>query len=200
MLGDKYSETKLLSYFIRAAKGLTKVERAGNGTTNFTTTNPQVFAQALRNVDTNSHFYVVKNANTTLTSYLAFKLTMSTSVGNITVPRYAPHIALDGRQAKILVADFDAGSQKIIYSTSEILAVSVQDEKPIIVVWVPTGMYIHDLGCLANGPARGLDTMLTSVDRRTWRVLPQGGETGQDRSMQWMRKGQVPPSKRRLDC
>lgn len=116
------------------------VERAGNETTNFTTNNPQVFAQALRNVDTGSYFYVVKNSNTTLTSYLSFKLTMSTSVGNITVPRYAPHIVLNGRQAKILVSDFNAGSQNIIYSTSEILAVSIQEKKPIIAIWVPTGM------------------------------------------------------------
>lgn len=54
LLTDKYSETKLLSYFVRAAKDLTMVEKAGNGTTNFTG-NPGVFAQALRNVDTSSH-------------------------------------------------------------------------------------------------------------------------------------------------
>lgn len=51
MVGDKYSETKLLSYFLRAAHDLTKLEKAGNGTTNFTG-NANVFAQALQNVDT----------------------------------------------------------------------------------------------------------------------------------------------------
>ncbi|TKA82558.1 hypothetical protein B0A55_01201 [Friedmanniomyces simplex] len=138
LLTDKYSETKLLSYFVRAAKDLTKVERAGNGTTNFTS-NPAVFAQALRNVDTGSHFYVTKHTNTTLTSYLTFKLNMTTSLGQLQVPQYAPNIVLNGRQAKILVADFAAGAEKLIYSTAEVLTVSVQDNKPIIVFWIPTG-------------------------------------------------------------
>ena len=94
MLTDKYSETKLLSYFVRAAKDLTKIEKAGNGTTNFTN-NPSVFAQALRNVDTGSHFYVTKHKNTTLTSNLTFKLNVTTSLGPMQVPQYAPEIAID---------------------------------------------------------------------------------------------------------
>ncbi|KAI7240550.1 glycoside hydrolase family 35 protein [Hortaea werneckii] len=138
MLTDKYSETKLLSYFVRAAKDLTKTEKAGNGTTNFTN-NPSAFAQALRNVDTGSHFYVTKHENTTLTSNLTFKLNVTTSLGQMQVPQYAPEIAIDGRQAKILVADFAAGDETLIYSTAEVLTFSVQNGKPIIVFWVPTG-------------------------------------------------------------
>ncbi|KAK0354835.1 hypothetical protein LTR59_008989 [Friedmanniomyces endolithicus] len=138
LLTDKYSETKLLSYFVRAAKDLAKVERAGNGTI-ILTGNPDVFAQALRNVDTGSHFYVAKHTNTTLVSYLTFKLNMTTSLGQLQVPQYAPNIVLNGRQAKILVADFAAGAERLVYSTAEILTVSIQDNKPIIVFWVPTG-------------------------------------------------------------
>ncbi|KAK3650132.1 hypothetical protein LTR56_006407 [Elasticomyces elasticus] len=138
LLTDKYSETKLLSYFVRAAKDLTKVEKAGNGTTNFTG-NPLVFAQALVNVDSGARFYVSKHTNTTLTSYLTFKLNMTTSVGQLQVPQYAPKIVINGRQAKILVSDFAAGSEKLIYSTAEILTVSIQNDKPIVVFWVPTG-------------------------------------------------------------
>ncbi|KAK1047679.1 hypothetical protein LTR33_014945 [Friedmanniomyces endolithicus] len=138
LLTDKYSETKLLSYFVRAAKDLAKVERAGNGTT-ILTGNPDVFAQALRNVDTGSHFYVAKHTNTTLVSYLTFKLNMTTSLGQLQVPQYAPNIVLNGRQAKILVADFAAGAERLVYSTAEILTVSIQENKPIIVFWVPTG-------------------------------------------------------------
>lgn len=60
-------------------------------------------------------------------------------MGDLTIPQYAPHIAIDGRQAKVLVADFNAGPQKIVYSTAEVLAVSVQDGKPLVALWVPTG-------------------------------------------------------------
>jgi hypothetical protein len=137
-IGDKYSETKLFGFFLRAAKDLTKIEKGGNGTTNYTG-NPSVFAQELYNVDNHARFYVAKHTNTTLTSLETFKLHVKTSVGDLTIPQYAPHIALDGRQAKTLVTDFNAGPQKIIYSTAEVLAVSVQDKRPLIALWVPTG-------------------------------------------------------------
>lgn len=137
-IGDKYSETKLFGFFLRAAKDLTRIEKGGNGTTNYTG-NPSVFAQELYNVDNNARFYVAKHTNTTLTSLETFKLRVNTSVGALTIPQYAPHIAIDGRQAKVLVADFNAGPQKFIYSTAEVLAVSVQDGRPLVTLWVPTG-------------------------------------------------------------
>lgn len=137
MTGDKYSETKLLSYFLRAAKELEKVERAGNGT-NFTT-NAAIFTQALQNVDTGARFYVTHHANSTSTDSDYFKLNVSTSLGTFVVPQYATNIRLNGRESKILVSDFAAGDRKIVYATAEVLAVSTLTGKPIIVFWVPTG-------------------------------------------------------------
>ncbi|GAB7346927.1 hypothetical protein MBLNU459_g1992t3 [Dothideomycetes sp. NU459] len=137
LIGDKYSETKLLSYFIRAAKDLTQVERGANGTN--LTTNPAVFTQILRNVKSNAGFYVTVHANSTLQTSVSFKSNMTTSVGTLMVPQYAQNTQLNGRESKILVSDFVAGSQNIIYSTVEILAVSIINNKPVIVFWVPTG-------------------------------------------------------------
>ncbi|KAK5108541.1 hypothetical protein LTR62_008197 [Meristemomyces frigidus] len=137
MLTDKYSETKLLSYFVRTAKDLTMVERAGNGTTNFTS-NPNIFVQALRNVETNARFYVAKHANTTLTSYETFKLNVITSVGQLQVPQYANEITINGRAAKILVTEFPFGDHTLIYSTVEVLIVSLQSTA-IIAFWLPPG-------------------------------------------------------------
>lgn len=137
LIGDKYSETKLLSYFVRAAKDLTLIERGSNGTN--LTTNSAVFTQTLYNVENGARFYQTVHANSTSQTYSSFKLHMITSVGNITVPQYAPDVVLNGRQSKILISDFNAGSQKIIYSTAEILTVSIIEEKPVIVLWVPTG-------------------------------------------------------------
>ncbi|GAB7366896.1 hypothetical protein MBLNU230_g1257t1 [Neophaeotheca triangularis] len=148
MLWDKYSEMKLLGYFMRAAKGLTRIELVDNGTTDYRTNNEVIFAQGLRNIDDESRFYVVKHENTTMTSREEFKLTMRTSVGEIEAPQYAPDIVIDGRQAKILVTDFAAGDQHIIYSTSEILAVSAHPST-IMAFWVPTGesgeFYLKDV-------------------------------------------------------
>jgi len=137
MIGDKYSETKLLGYFVRAAKDFALVERGTNGTN--LTTNPAVFSQVLYNVENGAKFYVTTHANTTLQTQVSFKHNMITSVGDLVVPQYAPETVLNGRQSKILVSDFNAGRQKIIYSTAEVLAVSVINQKPVIALWVPTG-------------------------------------------------------------
>lgn len=171
IISDKYMETKLLGLFLRAAKDLEKIEKVGNGTTNYTG-NAAVFAQELVSVDNNARFYVVKHANTTLTSYEGFSLNVNTSIGAITVPKYAPNVAIDGRQAKILVSDFHAGEQNVIYSTAEVLAVSVVDDKPIIAFWVPTGeageIYLEGVsqGTVASA-LRGSDVQLRQEDHGT---------------------------------
>lgn len=79
------------------------------------------------------------HTNTTLETRETFTLNITTSIGPLTVPQYGPDAVINGREAKILVADFMAGEQRIIYSTAEVMAVSVQDEKPVVVFWVPTG-------------------------------------------------------------
>jgi hypothetical protein len=137
LIGDKYSEVKLLGYFIRSAKDLPLVERGANGTN--LTTNSNVFTQILYNVENHAQFYVVRHSNTTLQTSLSFKQNMTTSLGNFQVPQHAADVRINGRDSKILVSDYNAGNQKIIYSTAEILAVSIQKGKPIIVFWVPTG-------------------------------------------------------------
>ena len=164
VIGDKYMETKLLGLFFRAAKDLEKIEKVGNGTTNYTG-NAAVFAQELVNVDNGARFYVVKHTNTTLTSYEEFSLNVNTSIGAMTVPKYAPKPVIDGRQAKVLVSDFNAGDAKVIYSTTEVLAVSIVDENPIIAFWAPTSeageIYLADVqgGKIASAP-EGSDVKL----------------------------------------
>ncbi|KAL1311871.1 hypothetical protein AAFC00_001943 [Neodothiora populina] len=181
LLGDKYSETKLMSYFIRAAKDLNMVERGANGTN--LTTNADVFTQVLYNVEKDTRFYQTVHANSTLQTVVSFKQKMTTSVGPLLVPQYAPDIVLNGRQSKILVSDFAAGSQNIIYSTAEVLTVSIIDFKTVIVLWVPTGesgeFYLEGInhgsvteckGCSNTGfyPAdKGIITKFTQAEGMT---------------------------------
>lgn len=121
-----------------AKGGLLQVDRAGNGTANITG-NANVFAQILKNPVTGAGFYVVKHANTTLQTTETFSLNLNTSIGPLTVPQYGQKSIINGRQAKVLVSDFDAAGQRIIYSTAEILAASVVDQNSVIVLWLPSG-------------------------------------------------------------
>lgn len=81
--------------------------------------------------------------------FWTFKLRVNTSLGELEVPQYAPHIAIDGRQAKVLVTDLNAGGQQVVYSTAEVLTVSVLDKKPVVAFWLPAGehgeVYLQDV-------------------------------------------------------
>jgi hypothetical protein len=117
------------------ARDLTKVDLVNNSTEYSST--PLIYTSELRNPDTNAAFYVTIHTSSPSTDLTAFKLTVSTSEGNFTIPKYASDIVLNGRQSKVIVTDFPVGKERLIYSTAEVLTVSVQDQKPIVFLWLP---------------------------------------------------------------
>ncbi|XHG07467.1 hypothetical protein AWENTII_010610 [Aspergillus wentii] len=136
-IGAKYYETKLLALFTRCARDLTMTELIGNGTQY--TDNIAVEAYELRNPQTNAGFYVTIHSNSSSGTNEAFQLQVNTSVGGLTVPSHGGTIRLNGHQSKIIVTDFTFGSKTLLYSTAEVLTYAVLDDKPTLVLWVPTG-------------------------------------------------------------
>jgi hypothetical protein len=107
-----------------------------NNSTNSTAyaSTPLISTSELRNPDTNGAFYITVHAYSPSTAVTTFKLDVSTSEGNLTIPQYGSDIVLNGRESKIVVTDFPVGDEKLVYSTAE-----VQDEKPIVFLWLPAG-------------------------------------------------------------
>ncbi|KAH7333386.1 glycoside hydrolase family 35 protein [Rhexocercosporidium sp. MPI-PUGE-AT-0058] len=135
VIGDKYHETKLFAQFLRVARDLAKVDLISNGTS--FTSDPAIFTSELRNPDTNAGYYVTIHSSSPSKELTGFRLNVSTSLGNFTIPQYATNVVLNGRESKIIVTDFTLGKQRLVYSTAEILTVSTQDEKPILFLWLP---------------------------------------------------------------
>lgn len=129
---SKYYETKNLALFTRVADDLTVTDRLGKSTSY--TTNAAVEASELRNPLTNAAFYVTIHAKSSSGTLESFKLHVSTSVGNITIPQHAGSIVLNGHQSKILVTDFAVGKHVLTYSTAEVLTYSIVDGKPVVVL------------------------------------------------------------------
>ncbi|RAL05492.1 glycoside hydrolase family 35 protein [Aspergillus ibericus CBS 121593] len=136
-IASKYYETKLLSLFTRSARDLTVTDLVGNGTQY--TNNTAVSAYELRNPTTNAGFYVTLHKDSTVGTNVAFSLRVNTSVGALTIPRLGGTIRLNGHQSKIIVTDYTFGSETLLYSTAEVLTHAVIDDKPTLVLWVPTG-------------------------------------------------------------
>ena len=135
-IDSKFYETKNLALFTRVAEDLTVTDRIGNSTSY--TTNSAVKASELRNPETNSAFYVTIHDYSPSGSREEFKLRVSTSAGNLTIPQTGS-IVLNGHQSKIIVTDFAIGNNTLTYSTAEVLTYSVVDGKPVVVLWTGTG-------------------------------------------------------------
>jgi hypothetical protein len=136
-IDSKFYETKNLALFTRVADDLTVTDRLGNNTGY--TTNSAVEASELRNPETKAAFYATIHTESSSGTVETFKLHVSTSVGNLTIPQHAGSIVLNGHQSKILVTDFTIGSNTLTYSTAEVLTYAIIDAKPVVVLWAGKG-------------------------------------------------------------
>lgn len=136
-IDTKYYETKNLALFTRVAEDLTVTDRLGNSSAY--TTNSAVEASELRNPTTNAAFYVTIHSYSPSGTDESFKLHVSTSIGNFTIPRRAGSIELKGHQSKILVTDFAIGDETLTYSTAEVLTYALIDGKPVVVLSTGVG-------------------------------------------------------------
>ncbi|KAF2727081.1 hypothetical protein EJ04DRAFT_582284 [Polyplosphaeria fusca] len=136
-IGSKFYETKNLALFTRVAEDLIMTDRLGNSTGY--TTNQNVVASELRNPDTNGAFYVTSHSYSPSGTKESFKLHVSTSIGNLTIPQSNGSILLNGHQSKIVVTDFRFGDGILTYSTAEVLTYAIVDGSPILALWAGTG-------------------------------------------------------------
>lgn len=137
VIWDKYYETKLLTMFTRVAKDLAYTDRVWNNTG--LTSNDAITTSELRNDETGAGFYIVMHLDSTSTTIETFQLSVNTSQGTLTVPQYGGLVTINGHQAKVLPTDFGFGSKNLLYSTAEVLTYSIQDDKEVLAVWLPTG-------------------------------------------------------------
>ena len=136
-ISSKYYETKNLAMFTRVAEDLSVTDRLGNSTTY--TTNDAVMASELRNPHTGSAFYVTIHSYSPSSTRESFKLHISSSIGNLTIPQRSGSILLNGHQSKILVTDFTIGPHVLSYSTAEVLTYAIIDGSPVLALWADVG-------------------------------------------------------------
>lgn len=136
-IGSKYYETKNLAMFTRVAQDLTTTNRIGNSTSY--STNSAVIVSELRNPTTKAAFYIAIHTYSPSSTKELFKLHVSTSIGNLTIPQKSGSIVLNGHQSKIIVTDFSMGKAVLTYSTAEVLTYAVIDGSPVGVLWTAAG-------------------------------------------------------------
>ncbi|KAF4590783.1 hypothetical protein EYR40_009380 [Pleurotus pulmonarius] len=154
-LTSKFDELKRQGLFLRSSPELFKTDWVGDTTTGATsTTSAAAFATLLRNPDTESGFYILRQADVTSTTVVNFKLNALTSAGNILVPSVASAITLDGRQSKVVVTDYAWGSSRLLYSTAQIFFAGTIDGRDVLFLFGDSTQE-HELVLTLSGTPRG---------------------------------------------
>ncbi|CAO3669777.1 unnamed protein product [Umbelopsis vinacea] len=160
MMTPKGYEIKLQGTFLRDVKPILT-------TTNITgkVDNSAIRVGGLKDVNSETRFYVVQHGVTSSTNLDKFHLDIQTANGTLTIPRQTgTEIALNGRDAKILTANYDFGSQYLLYSTSEIFTHIQQDSRDVMLVYAyegEDGEFAITSGS-QNVKAYGVDSNVTS--------------------------------------
>ncbi|KAJ6516256.1 glycoside hydrolase family 35 protein [Mycena sanguinolenta] len=95
--------------------------------------------QVLDVVGNKTGFYIVRQTDVSSTAVQTYNLTLSTSIGTLTIPTLGGSLALNGRDTKIHVVDYAAGSTTILYSTGEILTWATVDQRDVILIYGNAG-------------------------------------------------------------
>ncbi|MGW2640635.1 beta-galactosidase [Streptomyces sp. NPDC001348] len=116
-LTDKYQEFKRLGYMVNSVTSLARTDKAEA---------PVPSDDALRidrrvNPDDGTQFFVVRHSDTRVKDKDETTLSLSGKDGDYPRVPQQGEITVDGRDAKLLVAGYDLGDTRLVYSTSEIM-------------------------------------------------------------------------------
>jgi beta-galactosidase len=118
-LTAKYDQQKLIGYMTRAAAPLARTDAIGSSVPD----NRRLMVTARINPDDGTRFYILRHAEPQDTTDDATHLEIAQGGGGeAIIPQQAgTAIHVDGRDSKVLLADFRFGGQNLAYSTSELM-------------------------------------------------------------------------------
>lgn len=127
-LTSKYDQQKLIGYMIRAVPSLARTDAVASSVPD----NRRLVVNARVNPDDGTRFYILRHADALDTTDDATHL----DIGHTTIPQKpGTAIHVDGRDAKVLLADYRFGGQDLAYTTSELLTRVRLDDRDVAVVY-----------------------------------------------------------------
>jgi len=129
-LTEKVPVLKQQAYLIASVKDLAKTDDLGE----LAGSDPAIRIWVKQNPDTGARFYFLRHANSTSSALNATRFTVDVADGS-----YQPAVVVNGRDFKILTAGYDLERQRLVYSTSEIMAHVDLDDRDVALLHGRTG-------------------------------------------------------------
>ncbi|KAF2218891.1 putative beta-galactosidase [Elsinoe ampelina] len=129
---EKYSEAKLIAQSITRAPAYLEAV-PGQATNASFTNNPAITVTQVAGKKTN--FYVVRQTDYRSLGSTSYTLTVSTSAGNLTIPQLGGTLAINGRDSKVQVTDYDVNGVNLVYSSADIYAHTQTGNKKVLLLY-----------------------------------------------------------------
>ncbi|MGE7136724.1 beta-galactosidase [Luteibacter sp. NPDC031894] len=132
-LTPKYDQQKLIGYMTRAVAPLARTDAVGTSVPD----NRRLQVTGRINPDDGTRFYFLRHAEAQDTTDDATHLTIALAdTGDITIPQQAgTAVRVNGRDAKVLLANYRFGKQSLAYSTSELMTQLRLGERDVAVFY-----------------------------------------------------------------
>ena len=130
---EKYSELKLQANFLKVTPAYL-VATPSNTTNGSTYVNTPLLATTKLTTNT-TDLYVVRHAAYNTYDSTNYKLSVSTSLGDVTIPQLNGTLTLNGRDSKTHVTDYAVGSYNMLYSSAEIFTWKISGDKTVLVLY-----------------------------------------------------------------
>jgi beta-galactosidase GanA len=126
-LTSKYDEFKRQGYFLRATM---PVVAKTHPATAPASSNSAIQTAARVNPDTGTQFVLIRHAVSTSATSESATLDWTTPDGRYSVP-----VQLSGRDAKVFLAGYDLGGQRLVYSTSEVMTSVFSGDRDVALLY-----------------------------------------------------------------
>lgn len=176
---EKYSEQKLEANFLKDSPSfLTAIPGI---TSNGSYVNTSAIATTpLFGTEDSTNFYVVRHADFTSLANTTYRLSVSTTYGNVTIPQLGGNLSLNGRDSKIHVTDYDIGGVNLIYCTADILTWAKADSGRRVLIMYGGANEAHEFALPDHmGKPSMSSGSNTKVEKRgptwtvQWSVIPE---------------------------
>lgn len=140
---EKYSEQKLEANFLKVSPSFLTALPGNTSNGSYVSTGA-IATTPLFGTEVSTNFYVVRHADFTSLANTTYRLSVSATHGNFTVPQLGGDLSLNGRDSKVHVTDYDIGGVNLIYCTADIFTWAQGDSGRRILVMYGGANEVHE--------------------------------------------------------
>jgi beta-galactosidase len=162
-LDPKYYEDKRIGYFLASTIPITKTDPLPAASLD----NPRLADRARINPDIATQFHLIRHNDTTSSTVERTHVELSLREGHFAKIPQQPGtaITIDGRESRMLLADYAIGAARMVYSTSELMTDATIGTRDVAILY---GRYGTDGETLLAFAARPKVTLLSGAVEQHW--------------------------------